>query len=201
MIVVDLEMSGLEIGKCGIWQIGAVDMDNPKNIFFEDSRIDDSDRVDKEALNIIGKTEAELRDIKKQAQKQLLENFFRWCEKIGARTMIAQHPQADHAFLENKAWKYQISFPLFHRAFDLHSIAQLKYKEINGKFLMKGDKSEMGLRATLKLVGMEDPRNAHNALEDAKLTAECFSRIVYGKNILEEYSKFKIPSYLLKGGR
>ncbi len=36
----------------------------------------------------------------------------------------------------------------------------------------------------------------HNALTDAKLTAECFSRIVYGKNLLEEFKKFPIPEYL-----
>jgi len=36
----------------------------------------------------------------------------------------------------------------------------------------------------------------HNALEDAKLTAECFSRIVYGKNLFSEYNQFKMPLHL-----
>lgn len=196
MIVVDLEMSGLNIEKCGIWQIGAVDLKNPENIFFEESRIDDEDIVEAGALKVIGKTEKELRDKSKQSPKQLLQNFFKWCEETQAKTLIAQHPQADFAFLENKAWKYELDFPLNHRAFDLHSITQIKYFELNGEFLMNQDKSEMGLGNTLKLVGMSDPRKAHNALEDAKLTAECFFRLVYGKSLLAEYFQFKVPKYL-----
>ena len=38
--------------------------------------------------------------------------------------------------------------------------------------------------------------NPHNALEDSKLTAECFSRLLYGKNVFPKYSQFKIPRYL-----
>ncbi len=68
----------------------------------------------------------------------------------------------------------------------------------------------MGLRNILKLCGIEDERRSvredkisregkpHNALEDAKLTAECFSRLVYGKNLFPEYAKFKIPGELTK---
>ena len=199
MIVVDLEMSGLNIERCGIWQIGAIDLKNSKNIFFEESSIDEGDVVEEGALKVIGKTEKELRDKNKQSQKQLLKNFFDWCKKIQAETLIAQHPQADFAFLETKAWKYGLDFPLNYKALDMHSISQIKYLELNGKFLMKGDKSEMSLGNTLELVGMTDTRKEHNALEDAKLTAECFSRIVYGRSFLEEYSKFKIPKNLLRG--
>jgi len=198
MIVVDLEMSGLNIEKCGIWQIGAVDMNASENTFLQEGRLDEGDVVEAGALKVIGKTEAQLRDKTKQSQKQLLENFFDWCREVKAKTMIAQHPQADFAFLETKAWKYGLDFPLGHRALDLHSITQAKYFQLNGEFLLKQDSSEMGLGNTLKLVGMSDPRKAHNALEDAKLTAECFSRIVYGKSLLEEYFQFKIPKYLLQ---
>jgi len=198
MIVVDLEMSGLNIEKCGIWQIGAVELENPENTFLEEARIDDGDEAYADALRVTGKTEAQLRDKNKQSQKELLKNFFDWSSKISSKIMICQHPQADFAFLENKAWKYNLDFPFSHRVFDLHSFSQAKYLEIKGKFLMKSGDSEMGLRNTLNFVGMEDPRKEHNALEDAKLTAECFSRIVYGKTLLKEYSKFKIPDYLKK---
>jgi len=198
MIVVDLEMSGLNIEKCGIWQIGAVELENPENIFIDESRVDDNDSIEQGALKVIGKTEAELRDKNKQSQKQLLEKFFEWASKIDNKIMVCQHPQADFSFLENKAWKYGLEFPFVHRAFDLHTLAQMKYLELKGKFLVKGGDSAMGLGNTLELAGMEDPRKEHNALQDAKLTAECFSRIVYGKNLLKEYSKFKIPDYLEK---
>ncbi len=35
-------------------------------------------------------------------------------------------------------------------------------------------------------------------LEKARLTAECFSRIVYGKFLLEKFYKCKIPEYLTR---
>ena len=54
----------------------------------------------------------------------------------------------------------------------------------------------MGLKNTLKFCGMADNRKNHNALEDAKLTAECFSRIVNGNILFSEFKDFKIPEYL-----
>jgi len=54
----------------------------------------------------------------------------------------------------------------------------------------------MDLPKILEFVGLRDERKFHNALEDCKLEAECFSRIIYGKNLLLEYSDFLIPGYL-----
>ena len=53
-IVMDLEMSGLNMTKCGIWQIGAIDL-NTMEEFLEEGRIDEEDIVEKEALVVIGK--------------------------------------------------------------------------------------------------------------------------------------------------
>jgi hypothetical protein len=36
----------------------------------------------------------------------------------------------------------------------------------------------------------------HNGLRGAKIEAEALSRLIYGKNLLEEYKEFKIPQYL-----
>ncbi len=197
MIVVDLETSGLNIEKCGIWQIGAVDLNDPTNTFLGEARIDDEDIVEQGALDIIGKTEADLRDKKKSSQKELLINFFNWVKEIDMKVMISQNPQAlDFPMLVLKANKYGLISPFHYRAFDLHSVAQMKYFELNGEFLTMRDASEMRLGNILKLAGMIDTRKDHNALEDAKLSAECFSRIVYGKNLLEEYSQVRVPKYL-----
>lgn len=45
MIVVDIETSGLDFNKCGIWQIGALELENPANTFLEEARIDDEDEI------------------------------------------------------------------------------------------------------------------------------------------------------------
>jgi len=74
----------------------------------------------------------------------------------------------------------------------------MKYQEVKGEFETKNGNSVFGLSNTLRFVGMDDPRNKHNALEDAKLEAEVFSRLVYGKNLIEEFKEFEIPDYLIK---
>ena len=196
MIVVDIETSGLDFNKCGIWQIGALDLDNPGNTFLEESRIDEEDIIQDKALEIIGKIEGELRDKGKQSQKQLLENFFKWCESVKIKNCICENPQFDLGFIWVKARKFNLDNPIPYRAYDLHSIASLKYLQLNSKFLINEDHSDMGLTNTLNFCGIPDNRKEHNALEDCKLTAECFFRIVYGKGCLEEYEGFEIPEYL-----
>ncbi|MBD3253288.1 hypothetical protein GF386_06140 [Candidatus Pacearchaeota archaeon] len=206
MIVVDIETSGLDFNKSGVWQIGAVDLDNPDNIFLEEARIDDEDEVNEKSLEVTGKTEGQLRDKNKQSQKMLIENFFKWCDSVKIKNCICQNPQWDMGFLMTKAKKYGSNRPFHHRAFDLHSIAQLRYFLFNKKFLIKEEisnsdfskvyGSDMGLSKVLIFVGMRDDRGKHNALEDAKLTAECFSRIVYGRGLFKEYANFQIPDYL-----
>lgn len=183
--------------RCGIWQIGAINFET-KETFFEECRIDDQDEVvdkNKELFKIIGKTEEELRDTKKQSQREMLEKFFRWCSRSKVKNFMCENPQFDVAFLEIKARKYDLKFPFNYRAYDLHSIAQAKHLEVEGKFLIK-DKCSAGLKHLIPFCGIKDERGFHNALEDARLTAECFSRVFYGKNFLEEYKKFPVPKYL-----
>ncbi len=195
MIVLDIETSGLDMQKSGIWQIGAIELENPENFFFEEGRIDDEDWINLDSLKITGKREEELRDKEKQSQKQLLSNFFKWAVKIKNNDCIAQNPQFDWSFLNFKAEKYGIRFPLFYRTLDLHSIAQLKYFQLYGKFLIKNNLSDMGLSNIIAFCGMKDERTVHNALEDARITGECFARIVFGKNLFADYDKYEIPWY------
>jgi len=213
MIVLDIETSGGNPIEHGVWQIGAVDL-NTMEEFIDECKIDDEDEINEEALKVTGKTEEELRNPNKQSQKELLDKFFKWLEARKMKTLLCHLPEFDQGFLRCKARKYFSTDPFWpdsHRPFDLHTIAQIKFFAINGKFLTKKDNnSDMGLKNILKLCGIEDERRSvredkilregkpHNALEDAKLTAECFSRLVYGKNLFPEYTQFKIPEELTK---
>jgi len=211
MIVVDTEFTRLDFNKGGLWQIGALDLENPENTFLEEAGLDDEDEIEEAALDVVGKTEEELRDKKRQSQKELLEHFFKWAESTKIKNLICQGPQWDFGILLSKSHKYGLNFPFHHRCFDLHSVAQTKHMEIKGKLIIDKDHSDMGLNNILKFCGMEDPRrrigrnreiiqegSPHNALEDCKLEAECFSRLIYGKNLLPEFVKFKIPECLQK---
>ncbi|MFA5173992.1 MAG: 3'-5' exonuclease [Candidatus Pacearchaeota archaeon] len=209
MIIVDIETSGnLDPERKGIWQIGALDSDNPNNTFLQESRIDEEDNIEEISLQVTGKTREELRDKKKQSQKQLLINFFNWVSKIDNKILVAQNTPFDYTFLYLKSKKYNLQFPFGHRTIDLHVIAAMKYFQIRGEFLIENGNSKMNLPKILEFCGMEDTRvqvkdnkvvkegKPHNALEDAKLEAECFSRLLLGKGMFEEYSKFQIPEYL-----
>src|SRR3989338_7646839 len=188
MIVLDIETSGLYPEKHGIWQIGALDFYNPQNTFLEEARIDDEDEIEPSALKVTGTTESYLRNSNKQSQKKLIENFFKWAGTVKIKNPVCQNPQFDVGFINYKARKYNVQSnlsdldkftPFYHHSFDLHSIAQTRYEKIKMK---DGEVEKEG--------------SPHNALEDAKLIAECFSRIICGKQLLKEFSKYKIPEYL-----
>ena len=100
MIVIDIETSGnFYPEKNGIWQIGAIEFENPNNSFLQEARIDDEDNIEDGALKVTGKTIEELRDKNKQSQKQLLENFFLWVSKIQNKTFVAHNTPFDYGFL------------------------------------------------------------------------------------------------------
>ena len=123
--------------------------------------------------------------------------------------MICHNPQFDYSFLKIKAKKYSLDFPFPYKCFDLHSIAAIKYYEINGRFFINEDnESGMNSSAIFEFCGIPDQRirlkkgeiakegTPHNGLEDAKIEAECFYRLIYGKNLLPEFEQFSIPPYL-----
>jgi len=195
MIVMDLEMSGLDPVKCGIWQIGAVDLSSGET-FFGECSIDPEDVADPSSLEFLGKTEEELRGFEK-GQKELLEEFLGWCSKTPVKNFVCQNFM-DMAFIWNRCSMYGLDHEMHFRAFDLHSVAQEKYSEIHDGFLIDGDHSGMNLSKILEFVGMVDDRGIHNALEDAKIEAEAFNRITQGKGLFPEYKGFEIPEYLKK---
>jgi len=213
MIVLDIETSGdLFPEKNGIWQIGAIDTDNPQNVFFEECRIDDEDNVEEISLKICGKTEEEFRDPSKQSQKEMLQKFFRWSESIRVRNLVCQSTPFDYSFLWARAAKYGIPFTLPTKTIDLYALAVLKYYQITGKINIEKDRIMMGLPIISNFCGLEMNRleisrekgmiregKPHDALDDAKLEAECFSRIMYGKNLIKEFADFPIPDALKQG--
>jgi DNA polymerase III alpha subunit (gram-positive type) len=136
MIILDIESSGLDSGRAGIWQIGALELENPKNYFLEEGRIDDDDIIEKEALMVIGKTEAELRDKTKQTQKQLILNYLNWAKNIDERITGGHNIGWDVSFIQNKCIRYDLGSQFREvsgqRSIDLHVIAQEEYRKLNG---------------------------------------------------------------------
>ncbi len=198
MISVDIESSGGDFLKHGIFQIGAIDTDNPNNYFLETCRIDEDDEIDMQAIIITGATEESLRDESLQSQKEMLEKFIKWMDTVQVKNFLCHNPQFDHAFIRCKLSKYGLPDMLSWRAFDLHSLASAMFLKTTGSLLIREGESGMSLSAIIKFCGIEYERGEHNGLEDAELTAECFARIMYGRNLLKKYSEYPVPEYLVK---
>ena len=102
MIVLDIETSGLSSVDSGICEIGAIDLFNPDNVFFQECKIDDEDLIQDGALAVNGKTAEGIRDQSKQSQKQLLINFFKWCDSIKIKNCIELHWAMEKKFLQQQ---------------------------------------------------------------------------------------------------
>lgn len=212
MIVVDIETTGLTHNH-GICEIAAIDLRNSENQFCQEAKIDDEDLVKNTALEVNERNKEELYDQNKQSQKELIENYLDWIEEQTQKIFIGQNIQWDMNMIESKCLKYGMweRYNAIHRqrGIDLHTMAQNKYEEIHGTFLIdEQGKSSMGLSEILDFCGMKDQRSKfsgntkveegepHVAKKDCKLEGECYWRIKYGKNLFPEFSEIAVPNYL-----
>ena len=199
MMIIDIETTGVSPIKTCIVELASIKIEKPKVFYQKLCRIDPGDIIESQALEINGQSIEGARDLRRITQKEMLIDFFSWADKQGD-FFIAGHNigSFDLNFLKTKSEKYGLKFPFQLRVLDLHTLAQFKHFQINGKFLTDNGKSLMDLPAVLKFVGMTDNRNKHNALEDCKLEAEAFSRLLSSRGLFKEYAAFEIPGYLKK---
>ncbi len=194
MIVVDVESTGVDAKLCSLLSVGALDFDNPANQFYLECRAFDGAHVEKEALVISGFTEAEIRDRGKKTDREVAEEFLRWMKTCGEWTLAGQNPSFDRSFLEETAHRYHINWPLAHRTIDLHTAAYIEFLRIGKSVPLKNNHSALNLDRILTYVGLPTRTKKHNALEDTKLEAEAFSRLLYGKSLLPEFRVHPIPT-------
>jgi DNA polymerase-3 subunit epsilon len=196
MIVIDTETSGLDPDKYSLLSIGAIDFEDPARRFYEECHIFDGALVSREALTINGFTDEGIRDSSKMSDAELVKKFISWASASSDTTFAGENPAFDRDFMKKTAQRHGIEWKFAHRTVDLHSIAY-GYIQGQGRELpMKNGHTGQDLGATLRLVGMSDTRKAHNALEDALLEAEAFSRLMYKRGLLPEYTEFEVPKDL-----
>jgi len=210
MITFDIETTGLNFWENGILSIGSLCFGNPEKQFYGECRVDEDNIITEEALKINGFSREEIKSEEKQTQEELVRKFVKWMNEQEIRILGGHNVGFfDLNFIKTKAKKYNIPLKMRFRSLDLCSVAQTKYFQIYGKFLLDDYKENgMSLPEVLKFCGIKDKRveirsgelikqgKTHNALEDCKLEAECFSRLLSGKGLFEEYNKFLIPEYL-----
>jgi len=192
MIVVDVEATGTDSVKHSLLSVAAVEFEKPERQFYEECRIFDGAHIDKEALEVNGFREDEITDSRKKTDGEVVENFLLWAKEAEDRTIAGQNPCFDHDFLRQTAKRYHLDWPMAYRLIDLHSIAWFHLVRRGIAPPLKNNHSDLGLDEILRYLGLPTRTAFHNALEDAKLEAEAFSRLINEKPLFEEYSKFPL---------
>jgi len=190
MIVVDVEASGVSPEKNSLVSVGAVDFANPQNRFYEECRIWGGAHIEDEALAVNGFTREQITDPNKKTDREVVEDFLAWLEKIEEKTIAGHNPSFDRDFLEQTAHRYHLNWPLAHRTLDLHSICYFDMLQTGVKPPLTHGHSALNLDAVLRYVGIPEEPKPHNALTGALVETEAFGRLFYKKPFLEEFLKY-----------
>jgi len=80
-----------------------------------------------------------------------------------------------------------------HRTLDLHTLGYSYFLRHGLVPPTKNKRTALNLDFILKLVGLPEEANPHHALTGAKMEAEAFSRLLFGKNLLAEFAQYPLP--------
>jgi DNA polymerase III epsilon subunit-like protein len=197
MIVLDVETTGIDFRKNSIVSLGAIDFFNPINQFYAECRVFDGAEINEQALVVNGFTKEQVLNTNKYSLEEALSKYVNWTSNIKDKTIAGENPRFDRDFLTSSFERYGLKRIPF-RTIDLHTLSYVHRLTNGNKIPLKEDVSDINLDSTLVYVGLSSEPNPHNALTGAKLEAEAFSRIIFGRNLFEEFSRFEIPDYLKK---
>lgn len=196
MIVLDVESSGLVPEKHSILSIGALDLDDPTNQFYEECQVWEGAAIDDGALAINGFTTEEVsgQGPGKQTEAGLIAAFVAWAmDRPRDRTLAAQNITFDRLFVEAACKRAGIECPFAHRTLDVHSLVWLHMVMRGETPPSKNGHSGIDLTCALAYVGLPEEPKPHNALTGAYCHAEVISRVAYTKKLLPDFSDFDIP--------
>jgi DNA polymerase-3 subunit epsilon len=170
LIFLDIESTGLEIQKHEIIQIGALKTDSKKpfkivdqiNIKIKPERIKDAD---KDALKIVGYTEAKWKDgITLKEALAILDEFAK------GGIIVGYNVNFDWAILNHAYHGFGRVDPFYYHRVDVMSMAYLKFFSI--KTLKRFSLGEICTHLKIKRDA------AHDALDDARVTYLVFKKLM-----------------------
>lgn len=198
MIVVDGEFSGLDPNKHAILSLGAIDMNDPSREFYGECQLPDWATTDPIAMQINGFSDQEIHDETKPTLEELSKQFIEWVKLSDDRTLAGQNVWQDRYMLNAGISKYDIDWDFGHRILDLHSVVYAHVMARGQAAPVDNNMSSINSDYICQYVGLPKETDIHNALTGAKWEAEAFSRLFYGKNLLEEFAKYPVPEYLVR---
>lgn len=198
MIIVDVETSGPSKTLCSIVSIGAIDFESLKT-YYDENKVFDGALIKQEALDLNGFTREQITNSNKISLEQNVSNFIQWANQFEDKTLAGQHIGAyDSDMLKISAERYNLKWLFGYGTVDLHSLVFGHQLRSGLKPSMHSGRAAIRSEEISTYVGIPQEPKPHNALKGAVFEAEAFSRLIYGRNLLQEFSSFEIPKYLVK---
>lgn len=194
MIILDVEASGLEPREHSILSIGAVDLEDPTNQFYDECRVWEGAKIDPEALAVNGFSESETQSSEKKSEAELVAAFVAWAtDKPGNRTLAAQNVMFDFEIVRAACKRAHLEFPFAKRTIDTHTLAWGHLRSRGIEPPLENYHSALSMTKVLAYCGLPEEPKPHNALTGAILHAEIVSRIAYNRSLLPEFTQYPIP--------
>ncbi len=195
MIVLDVESTSLVPETGSILSLGALDLDEPTNQFYDECRIWEGAHVTDEALVINGFSQEEIRDPSKKSEAELIAAFVAWAtDRPKNRILAAQNVSFDLEYVQEACKRAGIDCPFGKRTIDTHTLVWLHMTE-HGVVppLNEHGHSAINLDVALQYCGIPAEPKPHNALTGAYCHAEVVARIAYNRTVLPDFGTFPIP--------
>lgn len=195
MIVLDVESTGLVPERHSIVSLGALDLDDPTNQFYEECRVWDGAEIEDAALAINGFTQEEIGEgSTKATEADLITSFVAWAtDRPKNRTLAAQNVSFDLEFVQAACKRAKLECPFAKRTLDVHSLVWMHMVSRGIEPPVEKGHSSISLNAALQYVGVPEEPRPHNALTGAFCHAEVISRVAYTKKLLPEFFSYDIP--------
>ena len=193
MIVVDVETTSLDTQNGSIVSIGALDLNEPTEQFYDECRIWEGAKVEDEALAINGFSREEIADLAKKTEGELIASFVAWACMRENMTLAAQNVSFDFAYIQEACKRARVDFPFAKRTVDVHSLVWMHMTQKGREAPVRNHHSVISLDFALEYCGLPKEPRPHNALTGAYAHAEVIARVAYNKSILPDYSSFPIP--------
>lgn len=197
--VLDIETTGLDPQKCAILSVGIVSYGEQLNEFYREYYPFKGAEVDEVSMKINGFNLDKTKMDAINDPKNVVEDVRSFLKDNKCNVTAGQNPSFDRGFINAYAERYGIDFRLPIWTLDLHSVCMAYMLE---KGIEVPSKPGVGLFLSgdtiLEFTGLGAEPRPHNALNGARYEFEALCRIIYGRNVLPQFSDHPVPEVLLK---
>jgi DNA polymerase III epsilon subunit-like protein len=184
-------MTGLDIEKCAIVSVGAIDLAKPEKRIYLEMRPFEGAFLDPEGLAVCGFTEDTVKQLPLSQEEGMtqLKNFL---DEATDRNVVGQNVSMDVHFLNKAFLRTGVDCKIPHRVLDLHSMVCAKLLLAKKSIPMEERKSTLNLDRLLVMSGIPEEPKPHNALTGALSAAEVYFRLIEGRAVLPEFSQYPL---------